>query len=79
MHKNIVKLKVLPDQGVRRQSAQTLENFYDFSLNVPLATLIFSIKFAGRPPRDKLIIHYLDYEFLGGEAPEHHRKFKNFL
>ena len=34
----------------------TVANFCDFSINFPLATLVFSLKFAGRPPRQKEII-----------------------
>ena len=56
----------------------TLANFYEFPLNFPLAILIYSLKFAGWPPRHKLIIQYLEYEGVRGRSPELKRKLKSF-
>ena len=74
-------MKILSDRGVRGRSPPPpkLANFCDFFLNFPLATLIFSKKLVGWPPRYKLIIHYFSgYNGAWGRSPRAPEKIDNF-
>ena len=63
----------------RRAETPRLANFYEFSLNFPLAILFFFLKFAGPLPRQKMIIQYFPSKrVLRPKPPERHRKFKIF-
>ena len=57
LDKNIIIIENYIRLGGSRAEKPTPANFCDFPLNFALATIIFSLKFAGRPPRHKLIIH----------------------
>ena len=73
------ELKILSNQWVRGRSPRRQRIFSDISINFPLAILVFFLKFAGRPPRQKITIQHLQHiGGSGGEAPERWRKFEIF-
>ena len=54
-------------------------NFSEFSLNFSSCNFNLFLKFAGRPPRQKVIIQYFPYKWVrGAKPPEGQRKFKIF-
>ena len=67
------KDKIIIENYVRplglRAKPPSIENFCDFFLNFPLATLIFPLKFAGSPPRQANNSLLSVWSDSGGEAP----------
>ena len=70
--KNIIIIENSIRPGDSGEDPLTLANFCDFSLNFPLATLVFSLKFTGRHPKKK------DNNFVLAAYGGGSRKFKIF-
>ena len=61
-----------------RGEPPTLANFYESSLNFPLASLIFSLNSLVGPKKKRWEFSPFRISGFGGEAPERQRKVKNF-